>query len=299
MPWNPLLSLELFAISACIFVWFLAFIRATRRRPTVPYQPRRPVPWQAIDLAAIILFFLFSQSAMIEVVRTIHGTTTQVNGSAVDEATTAHAVAQLLHQASPWVLLLCGFSAVVVAPLTEEFFFRVVLQGWLEALWHRNRRRMPAVHRLFGSGVVPVLLTSLFFAMAHFRIGAPRFDPNYLLLVLGGDAISRLFSLAFAIGWLRIRAGANAVDMGWVPERFWPDIELGVCMFWAVAIPVYAMQATLNEWLPKSIAPDPIPLFFFALAQGAVYFRTHRIMPLVVFHMVFNATSLVFAVLGS
>lgn len=33
------------------------------------------------------------------------------------------------------------FSAVVVAPLTEEFFFRVILQGWFEKLAHNLKTR--------------------------------------------------------------------------------------------------------------------------------------------------------------
>ena len=46
-----------------------------------------------------------------------------------------HPVATLLTEnPNPMVLLLCVISAVVVAPVAEEFLFRVVLQGWLEAL---------------------------------------------------------------------------------------------------------------------------------------------------------------------
>ena len=51
--------------------------------------------------------------------------------------------------------------------------------------------------------------------------------------------------------------------------------------------------------LPEYIAPDPFPLFFFAVALGAVYYRTHRIVPVIVLHAVLNGTSLVLAWLGS
>ena len=52
-----------------------------------------------------------------------------------------HPIIELLkeHQ-QPWVLAMCAFSAVVVAPLAEEFFFRVLLQGWLESLLARTAR---------------------------------------------------------------------------------------------------------------------------------------------------------------
>lgn len=36
-------------------------------------------------------------------------------------------------------LAVCGLAAVVVAPATEEFFFRVLLQGWMERWWRRRR----------------------------------------------------------------------------------------------------------------------------------------------------------------
>jgi membrane protease YdiL (CAAX protease family) len=40
------------------------------------------------------------------------------------------------------------------------------------------------------------------------------------------------------------------------------------------------------------VAPDPVPLFFFALVLGTIYYRTHRILPTIVTHAAFNATTL-------
>ena len=37
------------------------------------------------------------------------------------------------------------------------------------------------------------------------------------------------------------------------------------------------------------VAPDPVPLFFFALALGYLYQRTHRLAPSVALHVAFNA----------
>jgi membrane protease YdiL (CAAX protease family) len=39
--------------------------------------------------------------------------------------------------------------------------------------------------------------------------------------------------------------------------------------------------------------PDPIPLFVLALILGYMYQRTHRIVPSIVTHLLFNLTSLV------
>ncbi len=41
----------------------------------------------------------------------------------------------LLEHRSPLAILAVGLAAVVVAPVAEEFFFRRVLQGWLEKVW--------------------------------------------------------------------------------------------------------------------------------------------------------------------
>jgi len=41
---------------------------------------------------------------------------------------------------------------------------------------------------------------------------------------------------------------------------------------------------------------DPIPLFFLALGLGYLYYRTHRIIPCIAMHALFNAFSL--AMLG-
>ncbi len=50
-----------------------------------------------------------------------------------------HPIITLLKEhRQPWLLALCAFSAVIVAPLAEEFFFRVLLQGWLESLAART-----------------------------------------------------------------------------------------------------------------------------------------------------------------
>jgi len=46
------------------------------------------------------------------------------------------------------------------------------------------------------------------------------------------------------------------------------------------------------------LAPDPIPLFLLALVFGVLYHRTHRIVPSLVLHMAFNATSIILIFAG-
>jgi membrane protease YdiL (CAAX protease family) len=40
------------------------------------------------------------------------------------------------------------------------------------------------------------------------------------------------------------------------------------------------------------VAPDPVALFILALVLGTLYYRTHRIVPSIVTHAAFNATTL-------
>ena len=65
-----------------------------------------------------------------------------------------------------WTLALATWLAVVIAPLFEEFVFRVVLQGWLEgreSRWRRNHSLLRRVPR----GVTSIALSSFAFALAH------------------------------------------------------------------------------------------------------------------------------------
>jgi membrane protease YdiL (CAAX protease family) len=289
------------AIVACGLVWGLAVNRWRQGRPAVPYQPRRPVPWHGIDLALVVLFYVAMQGGVLKLADVVLGPYA-ARTSAVyspDQSTTEHVVGELMAGRDLWLLLLCVVSAVVAAPISEEFFFRILLQGWLEALQRRWRRQMPMLHRLISPGVVPILLTSLLFARMHFRVSGPPIRVPFLVFFLAGDAILRLVTVAFAVGWLRWRVRATPADLGWVPRKILGDAGLGLGAFAAVAAPIYALQIALHHWLPAYIAPDPLPLFFLALVLGALYYRTHRIVPLIVLHAVLNGTSLALAWLGS
>ena len=297
---NLILSAAILAISACAVAWSWIAAQRWHGRPVLPYEPRRPVPWHAIDLAAIVLFYVAMQSSVASLATTLLGPAA-LHPPAVHDASgtqTEHVVAQLIAQGNPWVLLLCFVSAGLVAPITEEFFFRVLMQGWLEAMRHRWRRQAPALRRLAPGGSGPIVLTSLLFAGLHFRVGAPQVDVRLLVFLLGGDAVARLLTVGFAVAWLRGRAGATAADLGWAPKTASGDVKLGLATFAAIAAPVYAVQITFQYLLPSYLAPDPVPLFFFALVLGTLYYRTHRLLPVIVLHAALNCTSLLLAWLG-
>jgi membrane protease YdiL (CAAX protease family) len=119
-------------------------------------------------------------------------------------------------------------SAVIAAPLAEEFVFRVLIQGWLEKcevmLAQRNdapqnpdgvseidRRELPL-------GVLPIGITSLLFALMHIGHGAAPIP---------------LFLLSLALGFLYQRT-----------HRLWPSLAahaalnlVTFAMIWLVPMP--------------------------------------------------------------
>ena len=49
--------LAILAVAACAAVWTAAAVRWRRGQPVLPYQPRRPVPWQGHRRGAVIVVF--------------------------------------------------------------------------------------------------------------------------------------------------------------------------------------------------------------------------------------------------
>ena len=143
-------------VSAGIWLWLIA--RRVTRRPLIPFARRRAVPWLGQD----VLFIFLSAYLIALVAAAIAGKI--AGGEAAPAAAqhklqSTHPAEQLLREGDWREIALATFVAVVVAPLYEEFMFRVLLQGWLEALWSRRRlarRHLPAAvvlgaDRLAGS----------------------------------------------------------------------------------------------------------------------------------------------------
>jgi membrane protease YdiL (CAAX protease family) len=128
---------------------------------------------------------------------------------------TQHPIIVLLQQEpGAHIYVIAALAAVVVAPLAEEFFFRVLLQGWLET-------------------------------------AGPDSSST---ATLGDDLLAES-----------------------TPPVRWRPIVLSSVLFAAVH-------------LGQGLAPAP--LFFFSLALGYLYQRTHRIWASAALHFSLNATSL-------
>ena len=104
----------------------------------------------------------------------------------------------LFDNPSPRLWMALGFTAIIVAPIAEEFFFRGLLQGWLEAKLikrHEQLRQADDEQPSLPTAVeqrlplqmacLPILGSSTLFSAAHFNHGGGWIAIFVLALGLG------------------------------------------------------------------------------------------------------------------
>jgi len=280
-------------LSASAAIWTGILARRRRGEPIIPLARRRPVPWHVQDVLFILLLAVLLPITAVGAVRVWIGPDAGQQ-AAVATPELAHPAEQLLRTGTPAAIAVAVTMAVVVAPLIEEFFFRVLLQGWLEAVWSRRRRRHAEL-RAAPASWLPIVLPAMLFALMHRRMSEIPHSPQYLIDLFLVQMAADLLALGLAVVVLRFAAGATAADMGWKPAKLRGDLKLGLVALLAAIGPVLALQGVLMglvKWKGIDYAPDPIPLFFLALVLGTLYHRTHRIAPSLVLHIAFNATGI-------
>ena len=290
-------ELAQFAILAALFaasgrVWYFAMRRWSEGRLLIRLAAR-PVPWRGMDLFLVVLgsvVISFSVSLAANFLWPA-----KAAPAAGDEAKSSdHPAGQLLLSRDPREIALAATMAVIVAPAFEELIFRVLLQGWLEAIWSRLRRKRREF-RAAPASWVPLLLPAVLFAMIHIRSAAPpKSDDNISRAFLVQMAVE-ITTIALAIILLRAVAGAKAADFGWSPRKLGFDARLALAALVAVTPLLLVFNVAMKvafDWLSIPFAPDPIPLFFLALVFGWLYRRTHRLAPSLLMHAAFNATSI-------
>jgi membrane protease YdiL (CAAX protease family) len=275
-------------------VWGLICIQLARRKPLVPYEPRQPAPWRAFDMLMIVLsFFVFTFSAQFAALTFLPAELTKP--LAEGQLATGHGIMPLLSHGGTFGLLLAALLAIIVAPIIEEFLFRLVLQGGLESMVHRR----PGLPGWLGSGI-PIVLPAILFASLHFRSPSPEYPWQYAAALMIGAVVGAVASLIFSLVWLRVRCGVTLEDLGFVPGRLLGDARIGAMSLLAFIVPVYLVQGAvaltlmhfetaLDRPMP---APDPVAIFLFAIVWGVLYRRTHRLVPSLVAHALLNTLSL-------
>jgi membrane protease YdiL (CAAX protease family) len=201
-----------------------------------------------------------------------------------------HPLIEMLREdSSPTLLLVSLFVAVLVAPIVEEFVFRVLLQGWLENVACRIGDFQAF---LFGPAV-PDEKTFLpkkdGTAASDVRVADAEFADD---AVGGGehiesspgvredepDPVDRQIANPYQSRESRPDAPRDvpAVKPGKMRPRYWP-IFVSSAIFAAVHL---------------GHGYAPIPLFFLSLGLGYLYQQTHRVVPCIVVHLLLNASSM-------
>ncbi len=162
-----------------------------------------------------------------------------------------HPLVKLVMNGKPdvTVMLLAGFTAVVVAPLCEEITFRLLLQGWLEK-WEVKRLR-------WRSEPAEPLMSNDEAQMTNDEGILPDDSPCDIRHATLSSPPAR---------------GIGGWPFGWLPITI-SAILFGLAHF--------------------GYGPEPIPLFFLGLILGYLYQRTHRIVPSIVAHAIFNLFTMI------
>lgn len=167
-----------------------------------------------------------------------------------------HQIVKLFEQQpSGTTMAIMFFSAVIVAPLSEEFFIRVILQGWLEK---RSSEHQTAWQRLTNPPEPPIQMP----------------EPS------NTDEAQLAHTADPGIATSDEQACSNA------------DSELAEPLHgWYATLPIL-FSSSCFAVMHFGYGPDPIPIFLLALALGFLYQRTHRLIASITLHALLNGTSL-------
>jgi membrane protease YdiL (CAAX protease family) len=168
----------------------------------------------------------------------------------------AHPLLELLKEnPQPEFFIITGVAAVLIAPVSEEILFRMLLQGWLDRA-ARGADSPRAV--FFGGRPLPVVSDNSTRTVDEVPpASTPADEP-----ALDGSE--------FAVA-PPVEPAADAERRPW-----WPVV----------------VSALLFALAHAEHGPDPIPLFVLAVGLGYLYRQTGRILPCIVVHMLLNCCTL-------
>jgi membrane protease YdiL (CAAX protease family) len=195
-----------------------------------------------------------------------------------------HPLVSLLEKSPDgWIIALAVLSAAIVAPIVEEFLFRLVLQGAIETA---------ELRAVVGMGPATQ-------AGDHASANRPQAGVNEFAETTGAADAGLGENLEppgeFANPYRAPGADSDAPHAGPAAEdprtlvRSLPDSKV-----WGLPMGVWPMtiSATLFALLHAGHGPDPIPLLLLALIMGYLYRQTHRVLPSIVLHMALNSCGL-------
>lgn len=167
----------------------------------------------------------------------------------------------LAENANGLTLLATWFSAVIVAPICEEVFFRGVLQSWLQRL---------------GRGTSDCVLTGGWDSQSSSAASTrpkPTTGAESNKLAQFTDAKNPFESPS---NLAQQRPTTDSDHTSWTSDAIWPILVTSV----------------LFGLAHSGQGPAPISLFVFGIALGYIFRRTGSIVPCIVLHMMLNAFSM-------
>ncbi|MDO5309769.1 MAG: CPBP family intramembrane metalloprotease [Planctomycetia bacterium] len=219
---------------------------------------------------------------------------------------TEHPLARLLIRSMgakifPLILTLFIICVCVLAPLSEELCYRVVLQSAVERGLYDL---VPEARKL--RAVVAVIAPALFFALLHFNTpedqNSPEPSATLFASLLGTTVMDFIILLSVPLV-LRKFSRASLVDLGleeftaWRPgarlttlKRTFDSFLRGVCYLLLIFVPVQIFNIGAQQLLPNHVIA-PIPIFLFAIFQGVAYMRGRSYAYIVGAHVALNSIS--------
>jgi membrane protease YdiL (CAAX protease family) len=196
---------------------------------------------------------------------------------------TKHPLVELVQENPQAGYFVCSaIAALVIAPVAEEYFFRVLLQGWLENVASALRCSS------LGAGF-PMRRSSQLLLGPHRGLGPQSCrHPGPSEIEVPADPPRPAES-----------NGANG-DPAQEVEDSEPVGAPAQGSMGTDGFPARVGPALWPTWSSSCLfalahfnhGPDPIPLFFLALGLGYLYQRTHRVLPCVIVHFLVNAISM-------
>jgi membrane protease YdiL (CAAX protease family) len=324
-PEDPLIGFAVLAtLLASIATWLALITRWRRGKPLLEYEPRSPVPWGApiamlavvfvaialltpsgidggaeqpapphpLEVSQRLVGFILFQSAVIGGVLAIVAIFYRASlrdlglplyadefvrdvrlGIIASLAAIApvygvqllmiylfgpseHPLVEMVTSGQPHVgvVFLASIAAVVIAPVSEEILFRLLLQGWLEKWEDRPSRP--------HEGVNDEARTNDEARMTNDESETPV-DSSFVIRHSSLDE---------------------------------PDPPLEPSPRRLAGLPHGLLPILISSLLfaiaHSGYGPDPIAIFFLAIILGYVYQRTHRIVPCMVAHALFNSVAM-------
>ncbi len=203
----------------------------------------------------------------------------------------------VLKNPSPKFFVVTTISAVLIAPLVEEFIFRVLLQGWLENIHESGNDpaqlllgRLPA-----ALDPLPPSAPSEDRAEAAFESPDARFSER-------GSSETEAPRGTVQIGGT-VQSGTVQIepssDNPYAPPLAYreppPDDDQAAGLdrttrrpkMWPIFV-----SAILFALMHFSHGPDMFALTVLAIGLGFLYQRTHRVLPCIIVHFLLNAVSI-------